>query len=422
MILTNATIINPDFIEDGQTIQINEVTGLIEKIVSDIPETDEVIFDCKGMWLFPGMVDIHVHLRDLNQVQKEDFKTGSQAAIHGGFTTLFDMPNKLPPINNQLFYQKVKALAKNIKDVDIYSFVLVDDQLLQEHFDWTYGKIYFGGTTATTGVEYEILDKVNKLQEKFLTIHAEDASTIKHNQSLFPNEIKFHNKIRAPEAELTAVSYIINFLEKNRNYLNRYHIAHITLPETVNKILSANLTNLSFEVAPHHMFLSEDDIESLGEFIKVNPPLRSYDQMMELRKLWIEGKIPVLASDHAPHTKEEKLILKASGIPSLDTNLRLLLDFCVKSNISPTLITKTFSTNPAQLLALNDRGVIEEGKKADLVLVDPNRKEIVNKIYSKCNWSPWQGKGLQGVPLITFKDGKPVYISQTVDKSLFSTE
>ncbi len=422
MILANATIVNPDFILESQNVQINEAAGLITKIMPDIPETDEIIFDCKDMWLFPGLVDIHVHLRDLNQSQKEDFKTGTQAAIHGGFTTLFDMPNKEPPINNQLFYQKVQSLAKNIKDVDIYSFVLVDDQLLKEGFNWTYGKIFFGGTTATAGVEYNILDRVNKLQEKFFTIHAEDASTIKQNQSLFSNEIKFHNKIRSPEGELIAVSYIINFLEKNRNYLNRYHIAHVTLPETVNKILSANLTNLSFEVAPHHMFLSEDDIDSLGEFIKVNPPLRSYDQMLELRKLWIEGKIPVLASDHAPHTKEEKMKLKMSGIPSLDTNLRLLLDFCLKSNISPTLITKTFSTNPAQLLALNDRGIIEEGKRADMVLVDPNKKEIINEIYSKCNWSPWQGKGLQGVPLITFKNGIPVFIDKTVDKALFLTK
>ena len=422
MILTNATIINPDFILESQNIQINEITGIISKISPDSIENDEAVFDCKDMWLFPGLIDIHVHLRDLNQSNKEDFVTGSQAAVHGGFTTLFDMPNKNPPINNQLFYQKVQALAKKIPEVDIYHFVLVDDQLLNENFNWTFGKIFFGGTTATAGVEYSILEKVNLLQEKFFSIHAEDAKIIQKNEKLFSKDVTNHNKIRSPEAELTAVSHIIDFLEKNRNYLNRYHIAHVTLPETVQKITKANLSNLSFEVTPHHMFLSEDDIEYLGEFIKVNPPIRSYEQMIELRKLWVEGKIPVLASDHAPHTKEEKLNQKVSGLPSLDTNLRILLDYCLTSNISPTLITRTFSTNPAVLVALNDRGIIEEGKKADLVLVNPNLKEIVDKIYSKCKWSPWQGKGLQGVPVITFKNGKPVFIHHSIDKSFFETK
>ena len=297
---------------------------------------------------------------------------------------------------------------------------LVDNQLLAERFDWTYAKIYFGGSTATEGVEYDILDKVNDLQEKFFAIHAEDKAQIVRNEVLYDKmDSRNHNKIRSPDAELLAVSRVIKFLEDHKNYLNRYHIAHVTLPETVDKIIGANLPNLSFEVAPHHMFLSENDFEILGDYVKVNPPLRSHDHMIQLRKLWIEGKIPILASDHAPHTKEEKINLKVSGIPSLDTNLRLLLDFCLKSNISPTLITKTFSSNPSLLMALNDRGIIEKGKKADLVLVNPNRKEIVSTIYSKCKWSPWQGKGLQGVPLITFKNGKPVYIDEKVDKNIF---
>ena len=112
MILTNATIINPDFILESQNIQINEITGIISKISPDSIENDEAVFDCKDMWLFPGLIDIHVHLRDLNQSNKEDFVTGSQAAVHGGFTTLFDMPNKNPPINNHLFNQKLQSFVK----------------------------------------------------------------------------------------------------------------------------------------------------------------------------------------------------------------------------------------------------------------------------------------------------------------------
>lgn len=415
MILTNATIINPDFILEGHHIVIDEKNGIITKILEDIPNSsDQNIFDCKNMWLFPGLVDIHVHLRDFEQRNKEDFNTGSQAALHGGFTTVFDMPNKIPSINNQLMYQKARIMAERITTTDIYSYVLVDDQLLSESFNWTYGKIIFGGTTASSGVEYSILNQVNLLQEKFIAIHAEDRDEIVRNEKLYDKtDVKNHNKIRSPKAEQIAVEMVLNFLEKNRNFLNRYHIAHVTLPETVKRIKKSNLTNLSFEVAPHHMFLSEDDTELLGDYVKVNPPLRSNAEMKELRNLWIAGEIPILASDHAPHTKEEKINQKVSGIPSLDTNLRLLTDFCLKSNISPSLITKTFSTNPALLMAKNDRGIIEEGKKADLVLVDPNRKESVQEIYSKCGWSPWEGRTLQGVPICTWKKGILVYQKET---------
>ena len=184
MILTNATIINSDEILESRTIIIDEISGLIKSITKALQEgTDEKVIDCKNMWLFPGLIDIHVHLRDLNQSQKEDFTSGSQAAIHGGYTTLFDMPNKQPPINNQLFFQKVQKLAENISIADIYNYVLIDDHLLSESFNWTFGKIFFGGTTATTGVEYEILDKINHLQEKFFAIHAEDKDEIVANSS-----------------------------------------------------------------------------------------------------------------------------------------------------------------------------------------------------------------------------------------------
>ena len=423
LILSNASIINRDFILERKNIVIDEPKGNISKILDDLPSSDEKVIDCKNRWLFPGLVDIHVHLRDLGQQNKENFVTGSQAAIHGGFTTVFDMPNKIPPINNQLFFQKVRKLAESINQTDIYSYVLVDDHLLAESFNWIYGKIIFGGTTAFSGVEYSILEKVNQLQEKFIAIHAEDKNEIARNEKLYDkNNTKFHNKIRSADAERIAVDKIINFVGTHKNYLNRYHIAHVTLPETVIKINKANLTNLSFEVAPHHMFLSEDDIDLLGDYVKVNPPLRSYDEMMELRNLWINGEVPVLASDHAPHTKEEKIHSKVSGIPSLDTNLRLLTDFCLKSNISPSIITKTFSTNPAILLALNDRGIVEEGKKADLVLVDPNHKEIVEEIYSKCQWSPWMGKTLQGVPICTWKNGKIVYKKESDSSSEINKE
>lgn len=411
MILSNVTIVNTNKIMHEKHIVINEKKGLITNIADELPNIEGKVIDCKNMWLFPGLIDIHVHLRDLQtQKHKEDFFTGSKAALHGGYTTLFDMPNKSPPINSSEMFQKVQSLTANNTLVDIFHYALIDENSLSKPFNWTYGKIYFGGSTATNGVEYSVLEKVNLLQEKIISIHAEDGEEIQRNkQKIVTSDVYSHGRIRSPAAELIATERVINFLINKNNYLNRYHIAHVTLPNTIEKILSTNLSNISFEVTPHHMFLSENDLDILGDFVRVNPPLRSFDNMIKLRNLWVEGKIPIISSDHAPHTKNEKIQEKQSGIPSLDTNLRILADYCLKSNINPSLITRTCSTNPAQLMGLPDRGVIDIGKKADFVLLDPNKSEVIKKLYTKCNWSPWEGKRLQGIPVCTLKNGKIVY-------------
>ena len=415
MKLVNVAIITDECITHNMTVTLNAEKGIITDITPYKPDLDVLIdnensLDCSNFWLFPGLIDIHVHLRDLGQSENEDYNTGSLSAINGGFTTVFDMPNKKPPTNSLERLININKLTKNIKSVDIFNYVLIEDELLSESFDWIYGKIYFGGSTATSGVEYSILDKIATLSGKFFSIHAEDGEIIRQNMLEYDStNVLDHNKIRSPKSELKAVKVILQFLQKNNNKNNHYHFAHVTLPETV-EIIPNNIQNISFEVAPHHLFLCEDDVNELQELIKVNPPLRSKKDMIALRRLWVEGKIPLLASDHAPHTLENKKSLKPSGIPSLDTNLRLLLDFCITNDINPSIITKTFSSNPAKIMNMQDKGIITIGSKADLVLVDPTKSEIISKeiIKSKCKWSPWEGKELKGIPIATWKNGRIV--------------
>ena len=414
MIIKNIAIIHENKIQKNTDIRLNEKTGCIQDINSKLePESKEKILNGSGLWIFPGLIDIHVHLRDFEQNYKEDYKTGVKSAISGGYTTIFDMPNKVPPVDTYEIYKIVLNKIENIKDVDIYQYVMITNDLLKKNDFWTYGKIYLGaGSTSALGQEYSILDKTNKFKGKFISIHAEDSEIIAKNSKIYKNPVFDHNKIRSPDAETIAIKNVLEKIKNNNLTKNHIHFAHVSLPSSIELINSYKLENISFEAAPHHLFLNEDDLIQLGSFGKVNPPLRSYEDMHKLRILWEEGKIPVLASDHAPHTEEEKKSENPSGIPSLDTNFRVLLDHCLRNSISPSLITKTYSTNPAKLIGLfKDHGSIETGKKADFVLVDPTKEEKITKsmLNTKAKFSPWENKILKGVPLFTFKAGTQVW-------------
>jgi dihydroorotase len=413
VLLKNITIIHEDRIDKSVDIRINGISGLIENIASEIDsKNEEKILDCSNLWMFPGLIEIHAHLRDFGQSYKEDYTTATKAALAGGYTTVFDMPNKIPPVNNIEMYNKVLKKIEHINMIDIYQYIMITNNLFELNDFWIYGKIYLGaGSTAASGQEYNIIEKTHRFMNKFISIHAEDGKIISKNSKKYTDPVFDHNKIRSPAAELTAIKKVLEILETKSLTNNKYHFAHISLPESINLIKNYNLKNVSFEAAPHHLFLSEDDLNNLKVFGKVNPPLRSKKDMLGLRALWEKGEIPIIASDHAPHTIEEKEKLKVSGIPSLDTNLRLLLDHCLKNSISPTLITKTCSTNTAKLMGIfESKGSIEIGKKADLVLVDPEKEEPISKemLETKAKWTPW-GKKLLSVPIVTFKDARIVW-------------
>ncbi|MHA2363954.1 MAG: dihydroorotase [Candidatus Hodarchaeales archaeon] len=419
--MKNIDLILPNSIINGGAIEWDEETGCITTVLAhkSLPMSTDAI-DGKRNWLFPGFIDIHVHFRDFNHSHKETYQSGSNAALKGGITTIFDMPNKIPPLDTQKRLNNAIQQSKK-SNIDIFTFALLTELSIKEDMFWKYGKIYFGGSTAAQDTPYKILKKIPDSTALIISCHAEDGSIIRENLKCFdPKNVYQHNQIRDPQAEVTAVKNVLTLLKDMKFQQTKFHIAHVSVPNTIN-ILNNNSLSLSFEVTPHHMFLNTNDLVKLGELGRVNPPLRDKNDMLQIRNSWEQGLIPIVASDHAPHTLEEKENNYVSGIPELDTAFRVLIDHCLRKTISPSLIARTYSYNPAQRMNITDRGHLKSGLMADLVLVDPNMKEkiISDHLETKCGWSPWENQELKGIPLVTWKRGIPKWFHPNINSESF---
>jgi dihydroorotase len=387
MWIFNCQIVTDKKIASGK-VEFSEETGKIlhlshqQSINSSIKEQG---IDAKGLYLCPGMVDVHVHLRDLNQSYKETLESGAQAALHGGITTVFDMPNKDPKVDNLKVLNELKEKASKISEIDIFSYLLLND-----HSKFT----------------------KKTIDSKFLVIHAEDSSVIAKNQKELNFNVENHNNIRSIEAETVAIEKIITEIKKKTTIENKihYHFAHVTNKEALDCISKQNLPNYSTEVTPHHIVLNTNDLSRLKNRGFVNPPLRSKHTQQELMKMFLQNKIPILATDHAPHNLEEKIEKNLSGFPSLETVVPVMLS----SKIPLSLLVKTYSKNPSKIMNLKDRGEIKPGKLADLILIDLEKslKVSAEELCSKAKWSPWDGEILNGWVSKTWKRGKLVMDAQ----------
>lgn len=415
MWIYNARIITPNGIINGK-IEFSEETGKIIRVLANktlCHIIQEEGFDAQGHLLAPGMVDIHVHLRDLQQESKETFETGSQAALNGGVTTVFDMPNKNPVVDNIEVYKKIREKVNKIKTIDIFSFIFLNSHSKEHMKELSqispWWKVIFGGTTNVNGQEYTILkDLTNSTNDKiFLSIHAEDACIIEKNAKKYSKTYENHGLIRSEAAELTAVINVLEQIDKSKTQNVHYHFAHTTSIDIIDYIDKQKLPFVSWEVTPHHLTLSTTVLKRLKEKGFVNPPLRQDKTAKKLLKYYLENKIPVLATDHAPHTLQDKIDKKESGFPGLDTAIPVMLS----NGASPELLIKTYAENPALLTGLNDRGILSAGRLADMILIDPTLQLKVTPdiIKSKSKWSPWEDEVLTGWPIKVWKKGKLVY-------------
>ncbi|MHA2103550.1 MAG: dihydroorotase [Candidatus Hodarchaeales archaeon] len=417
MWIYNCQIVTDKEIKSGK-LEFSEETGKIlqvshqQTVNSSIKEQG---IDAKGLYLCPGMVDVHVHLRDLNQSYKETLESGTQAALHGGITTVFDMPNKDPKVDNLKILNELKEKASKISSIDIFSYLLLNEKSLEclerELDNNTYWKVVFGGTTNVESEPYDIINKFTHktIHSKFLAIHAEDGSVITKNQEKFSFEIENHNDTRSIEAENLAIEKILSEINIESN-INHYHFAHITHKKAIDYIFKQNLPNYSIEATPHHLVLSTNDLNKLKNRGFVNPPLRTKQIQQELKETFLQRKINILGTDHAPHTLEEKIEKKLSGFPSLETVIPVMLT----AKIPLPLLVETYSKNPSKIMKLKDRGEIKTGKLADLILIDLKKPLRVssNLLYSKAKWSPWEGDILNGWVSKTWKRGKLVMDAQ----------
>ncbi|MCD5426004.1 MAG: dihydroorotase [Methanosarcinaceae archaeon] len=425
ILIKNATVFFNGFLQSGE-IAIDD--GKISKISKSIHVTSvNELIDAKGMLVLPAGIDMHVHFRDPGDAQKEDWHSGSMAACHGGITTVIDQPNTNPPtIDVQSFKEKLKlANKKSIIDFGINGGVTNNIESLKEldcAGSIAFGEIFMAESTGKLNIDNETFKKslfeIKKLNA-LATIHAEDESIRLAYESLLTKYTgsDWHSKARPEICEIKAIEKAIEYIDLCDV---KAHFCHISTKRGVELIHSKNKKNITLEVAPHHLFLSNNDWNSLGTFGKMNPPLRSKETVSALFDFLSKGYIDAIASDHAPHAEFEKGInLKQapSGVPGVETLIPLLMMAVKKNRISIERMIDVTSKNPAKILGIDGlgKGVFEEGFDADLLII--NSKEITkiegDLLYSKAKWTPYEG--MNGIfPKIVISRGKIVYDGEII--------
>ncbi len=375
---------NGSFVESEVLLE----DGKIRKIGRGL-EGDERI-DASGMLVLPGLIDPHVHLREPGAEYKEDFRTGTRAAVAGGFTTVMDMPNNPNPTVTKGRLAEKRALASKKAACDVFfHFGATDD-----NFDEVKGagprslKIYMG---ETTGMLY--LRKQDSMEKHFQNF----SGTFVFHASVVAK--KEDDEIRGSCANIETVCRL------SEKYKRRVHIAHASTKAEVDAVYGALAT---VEVTPHHLFLSRRDAERMGALGKVYPALRSEEQRSMLWKSL--GKVHCIATDHAPHTIEDKKE-GAGGFPGLETSLALMLDAANRKLIPLEWVVDRMSEAPARVFGLADRGRIKEGLIGDITVIDAKKEWAVDgsELETKCKWSPFEGRKIRGKTVRVIKKGKVVY-------------
>ncbi|MBR1889152.1 MAG: dihydroorotase [Alloprevotella sp.] len=423
ILIKNALIVNEGNTFCGSLVIDNEQVAeiLLGREAYPSQPVMETI-DADGCYLLPGIIDSHVHFRDPGLTHKADFESESLAALAGGVTTVLDMPNTLPETTT------VQALENKIKNAQAKSHInfgfligasnnnadSLADMPLQKIAAI---KIFLGSSTGNMQIEDpSAVERFFQHSPTMLVAHCEDSSIIRknlqHYQRLYGEDpdIQFHSKIRSAEACINSTRYAIRLAQQYHTHL---HIAHISTKEELELIHSSG-KEISAEVCLPHLLFCEDDYAQLGSRIKCNPSVKTQADREALRKALSTDKICTIATDHAPHTKADKVggAAKAkSGIPLLQFSLVSMLGLVDEGYLSIERLVQLMCHNPATLYGIENRGFLRIGYKADIVLVRPQSYWTLtpNDIRSKCHWSPLEGHTFHWQVEKTFCNGSLVF-------------
>jgi dihydroorotase len=400
---------------DGREVdvRIDTSAGRIAGVGSTLTESGDSI-DATGKLLLPGMIDAHVHFRQPGFDHKETWETGSRSAAAGGVTTVVDQPNTDPPtVDGEGFDRKADLAEASYVDYGINGGV-TEDWDADELFDrplLALGEVFLADSTGDMGIEEDLFrEAVERAADEYrvVTVHSEDADLFDESATeRGGDEYEAWSAYRTAEAEAAAVERAV---EIGAEADAQVHIAHTSTPEGVDAATAGDAT---CEVTPHHIFLSREDYDELGTFGRMNPPLRSEERRQALFERVADGTVDVIATDHAPHTREEKdagIWDAPSGVPGVETALPLLLEAARKDNLSYERVRDLIGANPADVFGLTRKGRVEQGLMADLVLVDPDASREIRgeDLHSKCDWTPFEG--MRGVfPELTMVRGNVVY-------------
>ncbi len=400
-------------------ITIKNVKTLDNQIITHTQESDQDIeIDAKKeLTLIPGLIDCHCHFRTPGATHKEDWITGSKAAIGGGVTTVFDMPNNSPACcTKEAFEEKKKLIDSQLKEAGIplryelwfgahRSYL---DEIGKCKNEIIGVKVFMGSSTGDLLMNDPIaLEKVFQTAAQrnlIVAVHAEDEEILMERKILFANETDpaVHSKIRDRIAAIKATKEALELAEK---FSTVVYFCHVSTEEEVEMIRKAKKNEILVfaEATPHHLFLNEDDYAKWGTKVQMNPPLRTKRDQQALWDAIFDGTIDTIGSDHAPHTLEEKSQpygKSPSGVPGVETTLPLLLNAYHEKKISIEKIIELMRTNPINIFDLEQNN--------DIVLVDLDKRKEVKDEYlnTKCKWSPFAGRILRGWPIYTIVNGK----------------
>ncbi|MGP8126049.1 MAG: dihydroorotase [Nitrososphaerales archaeon] len=368
--------------------------------------------------IFPGFIDIHVHMREPGWERKEDFRTGSEAAVHGGVTTVADMPNNPTPATNPAVLREKARLAaeKALVDVRFYGGVVRNDlEGLRRISNLVAGyKLYLAKTTG------DLTFPPDELGEAFgmiagtgrpVSLHCEDQRIIDEKTKEFAGERRpdAYSDMRPPAAEVESVRRVVAAMSAAPRM--RANVCHASTGGALALVQGARSQGLSLEceAALHHLYYERGAMLK-NRMLRTNPPLRPESDRAALIEGLKDGRISFLVTDHAPHLREEKLSDGLSGVPGLDDYGHVVSWLMLKEDVHPTVIARVASSNPAAFIGLGDRGRVEVGKRADLSILDLHSPELVKAgdVRSKCGWSPYEGKEFPGRMKWTIRGGEPL--------------
>ena len=422
-LIKNATIVNEGSSFVGDVLIEN---GVIKKVDSFITPSSNTVIDASGKYLIPGLIDDQVHFREPGLTHKATIGSESRAAVAGGITSFIEMPNTVPQATTQQLLQDKFNIAEKTSYAN-YSFMFGGtndnlEELLKTDPKTVAGiKLFLGSSTGNMLVDnLEVLEKIFSSTKLIISVHCEDEETIKKNtanhKALYGEDIpiELHPVIRSEEACYLSSSRAIALAKKTGARLHVFHLS--TAKETVlfRNDIPLEEKQITSEVCVHHLWFSDQDYREKGTHIKWNPAVKTAADREGLWTALLDDRLDIIATDHAPHTLEEKSnsYLKApSGGPLVQHALLALLEKVSENVISIEKVVEKACHNPAIIFQIENRGFIKEGYYADLVLIDPKAPQTVCKenILYKCGWSPFEGTTFSSSVTHTFVNGVLMY-------------
>ena len=410
---------NVSFYIDGKLTKTD--VGLLGneiKKIGKIELNSAKVYDATDKVVLPGIIDTQVHFREPGSTDAEDLESGSRAAVLGGVTSLFEMPNTNPPTSNLVEFDKKLQAAKNRMHSN-YAFYFGatpdnTDQLAKlKDVEGCCGvKLFAGSSTGNLLVDKEAdIEKVISSSDRIVSIHSEDEDIIKLRKKFIKKgDVHSHPEWRNVECAMSSTRRVVKIAER---YNKKIHVLHITTKEEVD-FLAMHKKNVTFETTPQHLTLyAPDCYEKLGSYAQMNPPLRTKEHY---DRLWVAIKnniVDVLGSDHAPHlkaNKDKEYPNSPSGMPGVQTIFPVMLNHVNDGKLTLQQLINLMCENPCKIFGIKNKGFIKEGYDADLTIADMNKEVIIKNemIASKCGWTPFNNYKVKGFPVGTIVNGNLV--------------